>query len=73
MIMKNTNKPTICYNCIWRESLDDTHHSRCGNLNCQVKGSKHGIQKGWFFWPFNFDPIWVEECDGFEDKNNEKD
>lgn len=31
-----------------------------------VKGSAHGIAHGWFQWPFNFDPIWLESCDGFE-------
>ena len=67
--MKNTNKPTICYNCIWRGDLDYTHHSHCGNFGAKAQGSNHGIKHGWFFWPFNFDPIWVEECDGFEYKN----
>ena len=32
----------------------------------QVKGNPHGISHGWFNWPWNFDPIWLEECDGFE-------
>lgn len=31
-----------------------------------VKGSPHGIRNGWFMHPFNFDPIWLEECEGFE-------
>lgn len=22
------------------------------------------IQNGWFTWPFNFDPIWIEKCTG---------
>jgi len=30
-----------------------------------VKGNKHGIQNGWFNHPFNFDPLWLEECTGF--------
>ena len=30
-----------------------------------VKGSTHGIKNGWFFWPLNFDPVWLERCDGF--------
>jgi len=31
-----------------------------------IKGDSHGIEKGWFNWPFNFDPLWLENCDGFE-------
>jgi len=33
-----------------------------------IKGNPQGIKNGWFFWPFNFDPTWLEECDGFESK-----
>jgi hypothetical protein len=32
----------------------------------QVTGNSHGVAKGWFNWPFNFDPTWLESCDGFE-------
>ena len=32
----------------------------------KVKGHPHGIANGWFGWPFNFDPVWLEECNGFE-------
>ena len=34
----------------------------------KLKANPHGVKKGWFLWPFNFDPIWLENCDGFEDK-----
>jgi hypothetical protein len=34
----------------------------------KVKGNAHGIRNGWFNWPFNFDPVWLEECNGFENK-----
>lgn len=30
-----------------------------------IIGNQHGIDHGWFFWPINFDPIWLERCDGF--------
>ena len=33
-----------------------------------VKGNAHGISKGWFNWPYNFDPTWLESCNGFEAK-----
>lgn len=31
-----------------------------------VIGSRHGFVHGWFLWPFNFDPTWVEHCTGLE-------
>jgi len=34
----------------------------------KVKGNEHGIRSGWFAHPYNFDPIWLEECDGFKKK-----
>lgn len=35
---------------------------------CKVKGNKHGVRSGWFNHPLNFDPVWLEECSGFETK-----
>lgn len=32
-----------------------------------VRGNPHGINEGWFCWPLNFDPVWLEECTGFEE------
>ncbi len=34
-----------------------------------IKGNAHGIKNGWFCWPFNFDPVWLENCEGFTPKN----
>lgn len=57
-----------CYRCIYRRSVPGDCHSACANLSTgpTIKGSMHGVRNGWFFWPFNFDPIWLEACGGFE-------
>jgi len=34
----------------------------------KIKGNEHGIKSGWFNWPVNFDPVWLENCDGFEER-----
>lgn len=34
----------------------------------KVVGNPHGIRNGWFNWPLNFDPSWLEECNGFKEK-----
>lgn len=31
-----------------------------------IRGHPHGIKMGWFMWPVNFDPVWLEHCEGFE-------
>ena len=33
-----------------------------------IRGSQHGIDNGWFMWPAEFDPVWLENCEGFEEK-----
>lgn len=33
-----------------------------------IVGDPHGISHGWFNWPFNFDPVWLLNCDGYEGK-----
>ena len=37
-------------------------------MGIYVRGNPYGIKKGWFNYPFSFDPIWLEECNGFEIK-----
>lgn len=37
-----------------------------------VKGNEHGIRHGWFCWPFNFDPTWLEDCKLFEVREAER-
>jgi len=55
-----------CYKCIHRRTIPGDYHSRCEKKDANVKGNEHGRRHGWFFWPFNFDPVWLEKCDGFE-------
>jgi hypothetical protein len=35
-----------------------------------VSLSEHGVKNGWANWPFDFDPIWVEECLLYNEKTN---
>lgn len=70
-----------CYECKHREQLEYSHHSRCNLFDKKqqiymvampqlaalvVRGNAHGIANGWFFWPLDFDPVWLESCIGFE-------
>lgn len=31
-----------------------------------ISGNEIGIRHGWFMWPSNFDPVWLQSCNGFE-------
>lgn len=33
-----------------------------------VSANPHGVRRGWFLWPANFDPVWLLTCDGFTSK-----
>ena len=35
-----------------------------------IKGNAHGIKNGWFMWPISFDPVWLENCDGYTEKED---
>ena len=65
--MKDVDKIMIdkpnCYMCEHRRNAQD-NQSACLNEKANVVGAFHGQQMGWFYWPDNFDPVWLESCDG---------
>ena len=36
-----------------------------GKTTLHIVSHPTGIRRGWFNWPWNFDPVWLLECDGF--------
>lgn len=59
-----TTKPN-CRECVHMLELPGYTHIRCNNHAAKVLGHAHGISRGWFRWPLNFDPVWLLSCDGF--------
>ena len=41
---------------------------REGIEKLNIKANPHGVRMGWFIFPANFDPVWLENCDGFKEK-----
>ena len=39
---------------------------KSGDFN--IVGDPHAIKRGWFFWPLNFDPVWLQNCDKYQEK-----
>lgn len=62
----------MCYSCRYRCRIPGDTHSGCMNKNAKVIGDPHGINHGWFFHPFNFDPTWLIYCDGYEKDTTNK-
>lgn len=57
-----------CYQCAHRRSLPGDAHSKCVAEGATVTGNMHGRLNVWFCHPYNYDPIWLESCDSFQDK-----
>jgi hypothetical protein len=68
-----------CYKC--KNSCDITGdaHKSCSHPLAMLLGeyamtklnieyNEHAREKGWFYWPYSFDPIWLNTCNGFENK-----
>jgi len=34
----------------------------------EIRGTSYGISSGWCVWPANFDPTWLENCNGFKER-----
>jgi hypothetical protein len=30
-----------------------------------IQANEGGLRRGWFSWPYNFDPVWLENCLGW--------
>jgi hypothetical protein len=60
--------PTDCYQCVHRRDAGhNTTHSACAKPDPDMTGHPHGIKKGWFQYPRNFDPVWkTRPCANFE-------
>lgn len=68
VMAEKQNMTCACYECVYRGNVPGDAHSCCNNGLAVAVGDEHGIKKGWFFHPYNFDPVWLRYCDGFKKK-----
>ena len=67
------NNSEQCYNCKFRGTLYNSAHSKC-NAEWRTpqempKGEDWGIKNGWFYFPYNYDPVWMnDKCVKFNPK-----
>ena len=68
---KKRKKIGECYECVHRRTIPGDCHSMCVMPDAHMTGNEHGIRKGWFMYPINFDPTWKTKlCDNFESKSD---
>lgn len=73
-----------CYTCKNRREIPGDAHSQCihhkgptemihiiigtGQTVMGIEYQRYGYDQGWFFFPMNYDPIWMIKCDEHEQK-----
>ncbi len=58
-----------CFQCARRRNIPGDAHIRCVKPDPEMTGDPHGIKKGWFWYPLNFDPNWkTKMCNNFKQK-----
>lgn len=71
-------KKNTCQGCAYRLDVPGNTHSSCcfdweKSEIQKPRGHHHGIEKGWFAFPYNYDPIWmISECKAFSIEKDEK-
>ena len=68
---EQTNDPMIELMAIFA-SVGRAPKMAVSTKELNIVGDKHGIEKGWFNFPWNFDPRWLKNCDGFEPREKEE-
>jgi len=57
-----------CYACIHHKELPVNARIECRANRATVEGHPLAHKHGWFNYPLNFDPLWVQNCDSFMPK-----
>jgi hypothetical protein len=64
------NMMNECYQCVHCENVPGDAHIRCESPDPDMTGNPHGIRRGWFHYPYVFDPVWkTKDCANFKRKS----
>jgi len=47
-----------CWSCQHKRDLTGNCHISCAKPDHDMTGDSHGINSGWFCYPYDYDPIW---------------
>lgn len=57
-----------CHFCNHKRRIPGDAHISCAKPDPTMEGNEHGVRSGWFFYPFNFDPVWKGKmCNNFSE------
>ena len=65
-----------CFECAYKGAKPGDAHTRCKydwskSKFMMPRGNPHGIRHGWYMFPLNYDPVWMqEECQAFATEAN---
>lgn len=63
-----------CKSCMFKRNVPGSAHVSCSRPSTGVVNvEQHGIDNGWFFFPFDYDPVWAEECTSYISKETDFD
>ena len=67
--MAARNMRNECYTCSKKYNIPGECHIGCIDPDRSMTGDSHGISKGWFIYPFLFDPVWKQKlCANYNEK-----
>lgn len=59
-----------CYDCKYASKVPGSTHFTCSKRAVLIGFNDYGRQSGWFNFPYDFDPIWLNECTVFFNKTD---
>lgn len=63
------NMMNECHSCIYKRNVPGDAHIACAKPDPAMTGHQHGIDKGWFVYPFLFDPTWkTKVCTNYKER-----
>jgi hypothetical protein len=64
-----TDFESRCFSCRFMRRITSSSHIRCANPDLTLTGDEDAIEKGYFQYPYNFNPIWIKSiCKKFKEK-----
>lgn len=70
--INENNSLSDCCKCRHMRRVTGNKHIQCVKPDPDMTGDPHGIENGWFVYPFLFDPVWKTRlCANFEPKGEE--
>jgi hypothetical protein len=69
LLVNNNLSPTKtpCHNCRHSRSIPYNAHILCAKPDLEMSGHPTGVERSWFMYPLNFDPVWrTKDCSNYQ-------